>query len=84
MNIFRIFKKSKITQAEIDAEIKVIKADQEHRRRYITPPPLIMWSEPVLDGNGYVKRMGSIQTNQAERDRWEKEHFDWLPDKIIE
>lgn len=80
-NIFNLFRTPKITQVEIDAEIKVIKAEQTHRRKYVTPPPLLMWSEPVLDKKGFVKSIGAIQTNQKDRDRWEKEHYDWLPEK---
>jgi hypothetical protein len=80
MNIFNLFKRSEITQAEIDAEIKVIKAEQRYRRKYITPPPLVMWSMPISDKKGFFKSMGPIETNQEYRDRWEKEHFDWLSD----
>lgn len=81
-NIFNIFRTPKITQTEIDAEIKVIKAEQEYRRKYITPPPLLMWYEPVLNKKGFVKSIGAIQTNQKDIDRWKKEHYDWLPDRV--
>jgi len=80
-NIFNLFKRPEITQAEIDAEIKIIKAEQTYRRKYITPPPLLMWSEPVLDKKGFVKSIGAIQTNQKDIDRWKKEHYDWLPEQ---
>ena len=82
MNIFNIFKKKEITEEEIDAEVKVIRKEQEYRRKYVTPPPIQMWSKPIIDNKGYVKGLGKIQTNQSEIDRWKKKHFDWCPDKV--
>lgn len=73
-----LFGKHEISQSEIDAEIEIIKEEQKYRRMYITPPPLLMWSKPILDKEGYVKSMGIIETNQEDIDRWKREHYDWL------
>lgn len=82
MDILSIFRTPKITQEDLDREIKVMKAEQKYKRMYVLPPPTIMWAEPILDKKGFVKRMGTIQTNQKDIERWKREHYDWLPDKV--
>lgn len=79
MNLFNIFKPKVITQEEIDADVKNIKAEMKYKRMYITPPPLQRWVVPEVDEKGYIKGM-KMESNQDEIDRWKREHYDWLED----
>jgi hypothetical protein len=60
----------KITQSEIDEEVKKIKSEQKHRRMFVTPPPFSNWFDP---------RTGKAGSNSKYIARWRKEHIDWLP-----
>lgn len=66
----------KPSEDEINKEIKIIEAEQKHRRMFVNPPPLSSWAEIKIDKNGKTKMI--YGNNQLEIDRWHKEHFDWL------
>ena len=69
------------TQEELDTEREKIIKEQKHRRRFVTPPPLLTWSEPTFYKNGKLKSRGELKTNQDYINRWKVEHFDWLEEQ---
>jgi hypothetical protein len=58
------------TEEQIQAEVLKMKEEQRQKRMFKTPPPLNSWFNPTT---------GETGNNQADIDRWHKEHYDWLP-----